>query len=97
MNELKNIVNEMQLEIQEKKELIIQKRIIELLDVEIDFEQEKQRRFHRFVIENQGNKETVYFNDGTLSGKRIVTFVRKENNEGCLSSEQPFGFSYSYF
>jgi hypothetical protein len=65
-------------EINEKKELVIRERLREILGIEIDLQEELKRRFKRLSRVRQGNEETIYFDDGSIEGKRIVTFVRKD-------------------
>lgn len=49
------------------------------LDIEIDFDEEIHRRFKRFVREIRGNEELIYFNDGSISGRLIITFITEQN------------------
>ena len=41
-------------------------------------EEEKCRRFKCFVCEYKGKEETYYFNNGSIDGLKIVTFVTKD-------------------
>lgn len=63
-----------------QKELVIKQKIKEKLGIEVDLQEESQRRFKRFHTIHQGNEETIYFNDGSIDGKRIVTFVKKDTS-----------------
>ena len=48
------------------------------LHINFDIEEEQGRRFKMFVREIEGNKETIYYNDHTINGKRIITYVTKQ-------------------
>ena len=65
-------------DINAKKELVIKQKLKEIVGIEIDVIEEERRRFKRLSIEYKENQQTIYFNDGSLEGKRIVTFVKKE-------------------
>ena len=72
--------------IREEKERIIKEKLKEIIGIEIDIEEEEKRRFKRLVKVYSEGEEIIYFNDGTVEGKRIVTFVynntlSKLNNE----------------
>jgi len=41
----------------------------------IDFDIEKERRFKKIIMERNGNEETYYYNDGSIEGLRIITFI----------------------
>lgn len=56
-----------------KKEEVIKERCT-ALGIEYDLDKEYKKRFKSFVIEMQGSKETLYYNDGSQSGIRVVTF-----------------------
>ena len=71
------IIAKMAKEINEKKELVIRERLREILGIEIDPQEELKRRFKRLSRVRQYNEEIIYFDDGSIDGKRIVTFVRK--------------------
>ncbi len=59
----------------QKKEEIVRKRLKDL-GIEFDLEEEKRRRFKRLIIETNHSSETLYFNDGSEEGIRVVTFTR---------------------
>ena len=61
-----------------KRELVFKQKLKQIVGIEIDFQEELQRRFRRFCTVRQGNEETIYFNDGSIEGKRIVTFVKED-------------------
>lgn len=53
------------------------KNNIEKLGIKIDFNEEKERRFSRFVCECDNGKETYWFNDGSVTGIKIAEFTRR--------------------
>lgn len=61
-----------------QKEIVIKQKLKEIVGIDINLEEELQRRFKRFCSVRQGNEEIIYFNDGSIEGKRIVTFVKKD-------------------
>jgi hypothetical protein len=84
-------------DIYEKKYKIITDRLKEIVGIDFDIKSEANRRFKRIAIEHNGNEETIYFNDGSEQGKRIVTFVNKDKpltfeNDSCEMSVE-----YSYY
>ena len=66
-------------DIYEERNKVIAERLKKIVGIDLDIEAEADRRFKRLAIEYKGNEETIYFNDGSVQGKRIVTFVRKDN------------------
>ena len=74
-NAVRNLLKDMS----KKKANVVKERVKDIMGIDIDFEEENKRRFKRFAIECTKNKETVYFNNGTPAGIRIVTFVYKES------------------
>ena len=77
-NMMEEVTRKMAQDINTKKEIVIRQKLKEIVGVEIDIIEEERRRFKRLSSEYNGNKQTIYFNDGSLEGKRIVTFVKKE-------------------
>lgn len=68
------IINDMISDINKKKESAIFKRLDDL-DININIEDEKNRRFKRILIEQKGNEETYWYNNGSTEGIRIITFI----------------------
>lgn len=66
-------------DIHEKRKKIITQRLKEIVGIDLNIEEETKRKFKRLTIEYNGNEETIYFNDGSINGIRIVTFVKKES------------------
>ncbi len=77
-NMMQEVTAKMAQDINTQKELVIKQKLKEIVGIEIDLQEELQRRFKRFCTVRQGNEETIYFNDGSIKGKRIVTFVKKD-------------------
>lgn len=75
---MSEVISKMSQDIEQKRLDLITNRLKEL-GVEIDFKTEANRRFKRFAIVYSGNEEIVYYNDGSIDGIRIITFVKKEN------------------
>lgn len=57
----------------QEKERILQDTIA-MLGINIDWRLEQIRRFKSFTQEVQGNKTTIWYNDGSIEGLRIITF-----------------------
>lgn len=72
-------VSRIQKEIQEAKEEIIKEKL-KSFGIELDMEIEQRSRFKSLVIEYSDSKEQVFFNDGTIGGKLIVTFRKAQND-----------------
>lgn len=77
-NMMHEVTVKMAQDINTKKELVVRQKLKEIVGIEIDIIEEERRRFKRLSSEYRGNEQTIYFNDGSLEGKRIVTFVKKE-------------------
>ena len=77
-NMMEEVTAKMAQDINTKKETVIRQKLKEIVGIEINIEDEQLRRFKRLAIEYGQNKETIYFNDGSLNGIRLVTFVRKD-------------------
>ena len=84
-------------DLQEKREYIIREKLKEIVGIEIDIKQEQKRRFKRFKTEYKGNKEIIYFNDGSIEGKKIVTFVKKCKPFDFNSREFKMSTEYYYY
>jgi len=44
------------------------------LNIEFDKEIEEHKRFKSFSRDIRGEEETIYYNDGSISGLRVITF-----------------------
>lgn len=62
-------------QINKQKWTIIKQRLKERSKLNLIKDLELQR-FKKIMIEIQGDKECVYYNDGTLKGKLLVTFFK---------------------
>ena len=56
-----------------------------ILEIEIDVELEKNRRFKSLVCEYYGQNESWYYNDGSEFGKHIITFQLEEQKYDSLN------------
>ena len=61
-----------------KKDEIIKDRLKELW-IDVDYETVKKMRFKPFMTEISEGLETVYYNDGSVDGLRVVTFKNNLN------------------
>ncbi|MDX5586537.1 MAG: hypothetical protein QNK20_16745 [Aureibaculum sp.] len=59
-----------------KREELIKDRL-EDLGIIFDYKEEEKRVFKRFASVRNGNEETILFNDGSIKGLRVITFVDK--------------------
>lgn len=59
---------------EDKKEKVLKERL-EILGIDINLEEESKRRFKSLVAEYGPDEETYYYNDGSVDGLRIVTFI----------------------
>ena len=84
-------------DIHEKRNKVITERLKEIVGIDLNIEEEAKRRFKRLAIEYNGNEETIYFNDGSISGKRIVTFVKKDNPLTFETDRCQMSVEYSYY
>lgn len=91
------ITNELMSNVEDQREKIIRDRLKELVGIDLDLEEENKRRFKRLSISYKGNEETIYFNDGSIKGQRIVTFVRKDHFVNFDPSLARMDVTYSYY
>jgi hypothetical protein len=84
-------------DIYEKRNKVITERLKEIVGIDLDIKAEANRRFKRLAIECKGNEETIYFNDGSEQGKRIVTFVKKDNPLTFETDRCQMSVEYSYY
>ena len=84
-------------DIHEKRNKVIFERLKEIIGIDLDIKAEANRRFKRLAIEYKGNEETIYYNDGSEQGKRIVTFVKKDNPLTFETDRCQMSVEYSYY
>lgn len=82
-------------DMQKKHEEILMARLKEL-GIEIDTEKDKNRRFKRFSKEINGDETTYYFDDGSLDGLRIITFVL-HNDTMIDPDKRSIVITYKYY
>jgi hypothetical protein len=83
-------------EINKKKDAVIMQRFAEL-GIDIDIEAEKRRRFKRFVVEHSETEETYWYNDGSESGLRIITFKKWQPNYDMKNPNNTITCEVSYY
>jgi hypothetical protein len=84
-------------DIAEKRQNLILNRLKEL-NISVDFKEESRRVFKRFASVRNGNEETILFNDGSIKGLRIITFVTKEDTNIKIDAKKfSLGYEISYY
>ena len=81
-------------EIEQKRQEAFVNRLKEL-NIEFDPEIEQHRRFKRFAREIRGDEEIVFYNDGSMSGLRVITF--KTTQEPFNPEKFSIGYTVSYY
>lgn len=74
MEFINEIANKIHAEFSAKKEIILKEKLAEN-GIVIDWEQEEKKRFKSLAVTHSYDRETWYYNDGSIDGLRIVTFV----------------------
>ena len=83
--------------VQKQKDKIITDRLKEL-GIDLNIEEEKQRRFKRIAFERSETEETVYFNDGSVHGIRVVTFTYENSGFNGINTDiNKLSVSLSYY
>ena len=92
MNEyIKNIVED----IDSQKMFIIKQKLKEIVGIEIDFQEELKRKFKCICVVGDFNSHTFFYNDGSIEGKRIVTF---EIDDSLFDPKNlSFGYKVKYY
>lgn len=70
------IVNDIVNSIQKQQDELIKKRLNRILGYDLNLEDEAKRRFPRIGIFNQDTETSYYWNDGSIDGIRIITFIQ---------------------
>jgi len=83
-------------EINKKKDAVIMQRFVEL-GISTDIESEKRRRFKRFIVEHSDTEETYWYDDGSESGLRIVTFKKWQTNYDMRNPNNTITCEVSYY
>lgn len=78
-NFLQDNLKRVQEEFKAKKNEVVKERL-DILGIEMDLEKEGRRRFKSFMVESGPDEETIYYNDGTEEGLRIVTFIKPKDS-----------------
>lgn len=79
--------------IQDSRDEILKNRL-ESLGINIDFDKEEKSRFKSLIREFKGNEETIYYNNGSVGGLRVVTFatILKPINPETMTIEAEITF-----
>ncbi len=94
---MQDVTMKLMVDIEQKRRQVITERLKEIVGIDLNIEEEAKRKFKRLVIEYNGNEETVYFNDGSATGKRIVTFIKKDNPLILETDITQMSIEYSYY
>ena len=87
---IKKVVDDIE---QKRQEAFINR--LKELNIEFDPEIEQHRRFKRFAREIRGDEEVIYYNDGSVSGLRVITF--KTTQEPFNPEQFSIGYTVSYY
>ncbi len=96
-NIMQDITSKLVSDIEQKRNQVITERLKEIVGIDFNIEEEAKRRFKRFAIEYNGSEETIYFNDGSMQGKRIVTFVKIEQPMSFDQLKAEMSVAYNYY
>lgn len=92
-----NAIEQMSLDLNAKKIAIIKERL-KALNITLDFEAEEKRLFKSIACVKEDGlslNEAYYYNDGSVNGQRIVTFIEEQPSfEDFKSSEIKISFNY---
>ena len=70
---------------------------LEKLGIELDAEAERRKRFKSFVVEYNDHEETYWYNDGSETGLRIVTFKKAQSNFDLKEPNHTIKTEVSYY
>lgn len=90
------IIGDMIAELNKKKDAIIMHRL-EKLGIKLDVEVEQRKRFKTFVVEYNDHEETYWYNDGSETGLRIVTFKKAQPNFDLKEPNHTVKTEISYY
>lgn len=65
-------------ELSKQKDELLRAKIKEL---KLDLKDEHRKRFKSFVTVEKDNKQTVYYDNGSMDGLRVITFIIKVNGD----------------
>ena len=86
-----SVINDLCKKISRQKDDLIQSKIKEICH-DFNIEDEGKRKFKRIIVQREEDKETWYFNDGSISGKRIITF-ETVTSSNFHDSNKPFSIT----
>ena len=73
---MQDAINKAVQNIQQQQDKLIKKRLNRILGYDLNLEDEFKRRFPRIGIFNQDTETSYYWNDGSIDGIRIITFIQ---------------------
>lgn len=76
-------------QLEEQRENLILKLIVEKTGIFIDIKEEAKKKFPRLRWVVEENKETLYFNNDTEEGLRIVTFLKTDPSSYFTGNDIP--------
>ena len=83
-NTMESIVEEMSKKIQDYKDAVIEERLKSLgLWDAFEWEKEYNPRFSRFIYETQMSRETIWYNDNTIDGLKVIEFTITTHMDRC--------------
>lgn len=76
MNIEDKVIKEITADLESKKRQVILQRLADL-NIDLDLEEEAEKRFKSLAIVSESyDTETIYYNDGSVNGLRVITFIR---------------------
>lgn len=74
---MQDVINTAVENIQKQQDELIKKRLNRILGYDLDIKEEVKRRFPRIGVFQQENETSYYWNDGSIDGIRIITFIQE--------------------
>jgi hypothetical protein len=88
-------INDIAKEINNRKQELFISKCLEL-GITFNLKEEEQRRFRSFIREIQDEEEVIYYNDGSVEGLRVITFV-SETNIDCTDTSYSITSDLRYY
>lgn len=85
---MQDIINKAVENVQKQQEQLIKDRLFDILGYELDIEEEGKRRFSRIGIFQRDNETHYYWNDGSINGIRIITFIQEPINFDSINDNK---------
>ncbi len=95
VNMMQEVATRMHRGLRDEMEKVILSKLKEH-GIDFNYEEEASRRFKRMVVEKSPNgEETWYYDDGSVSGLRVVTFAIEQ--EGLKDMGMKIKLEYKYY